>query len=482
MSDVATPSKEHREAQARLQLPRALMGGTRVMRAKGETYLPRNGAESVEAYKERLMRSVLFNSFRRTVQNMAGKVFAKPIAVGDDMPEKLVEMVENVDLTGRHLNVFGYDAFEDGLQTGGGYILVDMKRPVQRSDGRPATLADERDAGLRPYFVFVPVDRMLGWKSEEVGGREVLTQVRILECVSEPDGEWNEKEVEQVRVLKPGSFEVWRQSSEGENKGQWYIHESGATSLNKITLAPIYMTRRGFMMMEPPLEDLGDLNVCHWQKKSDLDNIMHVANVPILFASGLPDDAPGLVIGSGSMTRASDPNAKLSYIEHTGAAIGKAIEDLKHLEFSMQAMGMELLVPKPGEQTATGRAIDQAAMHAPLQLMALALQDALEQAFGFAAEYLGLGENAGGQITVNTDFGVSMRDASDLQALIAACNAGYITPKRLLMEFQRRGVLASDVNPSDEAEEAQEQGIANGMVPPSLPAPGQPVTDNGNGE
>ena len=62
-------------------------------------------------------------------------------------------------------------------------------------------------------------------------------------------------------------------------------------------------------------------------------------------------------------------------------------EGLKDLEFQMQVQGLELLIPRPGSETATGRAIDQAAMHAPLAMMAWALKDALEQAFGFLGEY-----------------------------------------------------------------------------------------------
>jgi hypothetical protein len=43
--------------------------------------------------------------------------------------------------------------------------------------------------------------------------------------------------------------------------------------------------------------------------------------------------------------------------------------------------------------------------------MALGLQDALEQAFGYMAEYEGLDEDAGGSLVMNVDFGASMRDS-----------------------------------------------------------------------
>lgn len=469
MTDVATPSKAHQEMEAKLRLPRALMGGTRVMRAKGETYLPREEAESVESYKRRLGRSKLFNGFRKTVRDMTGKVFSKPVALGDDMPEQVQAWCENIDLAGRNLQSFARDVFADGLVGGISYILTDMAMPMQRADGRPVTLADERAANRRPYLVHVPAEHLIGWKSETINGVETLTQVRILETVSEADGDWHEKDITQVRVLTPGGWQIWRQMGE---KNEWQLYLEGVTSLNKIPLAPYYANRSGFMTGEPPLEDLADINLQHWQSESDQRNILHVARVPILFGKGFPDDAPALQIGAGVMTRASGENADMKWVEHSGASIGSGREDLKDLEFQMQQMGMELLIPKPGTQTATGKAIDSAAMHAPLQAMAANLQDALELSFSFAGEYMGLGPDGAGSITVNTDFGVSMRDAADLTALVQMRNAGDITRERLLTEMKRRGVLADDLDIEAELDELDIEAPALGMAPA---APGEPV-------
>jgi hypothetical protein len=259
---------------------------------------------------------------------------------------------------------------------------------------------------------------------------------------------WERKRVEQVRVLYPGAYEIWRKVGESNS---WQVHEEGTTGLAKITLVPVYLNRTGFMQGEPPLEDLADLNLAHWRRSSDLENILHVAGVPILFGVGFSlENGDKLVIGASTMASASDPNAKLSYVEHSGKGIGAMREGLKDLEFQMQVQGLELLIPRPGSETATGRAIDQAAMHAPLAMMAWALKDALEQAFSFLGEYFALGEDAGGSLTVNTDFGVSMRDAADLQTLIAAVNAGHITRGTFLKELKRRGVLSDDIVPEDE--------------------------------
>lgn len=418
------------------------MGGTRAMRAAGETFLPKESAETAVAYNNRLRRATLFNAFKKTIADMTGRVFSKPVLLEKDMNAELVTYAEDIDLTGRHINVFARDVFYDALQTGIGYILTDMPKAVQRTDGLTATRADEAEAGIRPYLVYIPLERLIGWKSETIGGAETLTQIRILECVTEPDGEFLEKEVEQIRVIEPGNWETWRKSETISDT--WVLHESGTVGGPKnIPLVPVYINRTGFMTGSPPLEDLADLNVAHWQSQSDQRNILHVARVPILFGTGI-DHEDALEIGASSMIRNSNPAATLQYVEHTGHAIGAGDRDLKNLEFQMQAMGLQLLVENPG-QTATGEVRDDVKENSTLASMALGLQDALEQAFGFMAQFKGLDAIKGGSIVVNKDFGVTGR-MGDIQYLTQAVIAGKIDDQTYIEELKRRGALSDSVD------------------------------------
>ena len=188
-------------------------------------------------------------------------------------------------------------------------------------------------------------------------------------------------------------------------------------------MTPVYLNRTGFMTGEPPLSELADLNVAHWQSQSDQRNILHVARVPILYGAGF-EEADTIEIGASSMVRTTNPNAKLEYVEHTGAAIDAGDKDLQNLEFQMQQMGLQLLVPQPG-QTATGEIRDDAKEMSPRAMMAAALGDAIEQALGFMAEYRGLGADAGGSVEVNTDFGIV--GSADATTLLNAVNAGQIS-------------------------------------------------------
>ncbi|QDM32181.1 DUF4055 domain-containing protein [Tardiphaga sp. vice352] len=457
-NEVAKPTVDHDKGVQRNALCRTLMGGTRAMRSAGEQYLPKFASETAGAYASRVKRSVLFNAYKKTVADMTGKVFAKPIILGTDVPAALQDFAENIDLTGRNLNVFARDAFFDALQPGIGFVLVDAPPAVTRTDGLTPTLADYQKSGWRPYMTYVPIENLIGWQSQQIDGIETLTQVRILESVTVAEGDYAEKCIDQIRVLRPGSWETWRKSQTAE--GEWALFEEGSTSLAKIPLAPIYLNRTSFMCGAPPLEELADLNCCHWQSSSDQRNILTIARVPILFGTGFGDDAV-LEIGASSLIRNSDPNAKLSYIEHSGQAIGAGDKDIENLERQMEAMGLQLLVDKPGGKTATGEIRDDAKENSQLASMAAALQDAIEHAFGFMAEFIGLGDDAGGSVVVNKEFGVS-GGWGDIAQLLAARVAGEISRDTYWTEMQRRGFLADDFDPEVEASRLENEAPVGG--------------------
>jgi hypothetical protein len=440
---VATPHPDVEAMMPLWPLPRTLYAGTKAMREAGVTFLPKEAAESDIAYKARLARTTLFNAFAKAVQDMAGRVFAKEIQYGESVPQQVKTWGENIDLTGRHLNVFASDVFKDAMQVGLTHILADS--PIENAG---TTRANQG----RPYLVHLRAEDVIGWTHLiDVDGLR-LTSLRFHETVEAFEG-IHVTRIPQIRVLMPSTWQAWRKNE----KGEWILFQEGTRGLEEIPLATIYLARTGFMTGKPPLQDLADLNVTHWQSSSDQRNILHVARVPILFGAGFPEDAP-IVIGSSSMTRASDANSKLSYVEHSGAAIGSGRDDLKDLEFQMQAMGLQLLVSQPG-QSATGEVRDDVKENSRLAMWADALKDGLEQALAYMAQIGGIGDDAG-ELIVNKDFGIAARGTVDVQSILAAVRDGIISKETAIREFVRRGILSDDIDPATELEAAAEDGLA----------------------
>ena len=230
------------------RLPDALLGGTAGMRAAGKVFLPIEPAETEAAYRVRLERSFLFPGYAKAVHDLADKVFGKPIAIGDDVPLQLSAASENVDLTGRGLDVFGHAVFLDGIHSGISYILVEMDPAPTDEAGRPVRLsrAQEREMQRRPWAVHVRAEQVLGWRSETVGGVERLTQFRFRETITEDDGDYGEKAVEQIRVFRrDGSAVIWEVHRKTAG-GSWVLHKDGVVTIGEIAVCPVYINRTGF--------------------------------------------------------------------------------------------------------------------------------------------------------------------------------------------------------------------------------------------
>lgn len=439
ISDAVAAMEDMRE------LPRALMGGTKAMRAKGKSYLPKEPGEDESGYSARLARTSLFNGFKKAVGDMSGKVFAREIAFGDDMDATLQEYAENIDLAGQNINVFAKGAFDLALSEGIVYFLVDMAPPVTDEAGNVVRLNRAQAAGRRPWAAIIRPEQVLGWKTANVNGEEILTQFRFMEAVTEDDGPYGEKSVEQIRVfIREGNAVRWETHRRQGQSKEWGIHEVGSLTIDEIPIVPSYTIRTGFMAAEPPLLPLAEVNLTHWQSQSDQRNILHVARVPILFGAGFANDDT-MVVGAGTMATSSDPNAKLMYVEHSGAAIESGRQDLKDLEFQMQTLGLELLTETA--KTATGERRDEDKVMSPLAMYALSLKDALENVFVLFAKYMGM-DNAG-SLVINTDFGITSRDATDITNILTAARDKIISRETALRELLRRGFLA-DLEPEEE--------------------------------
>jgi hypothetical protein len=439
----------------------ALMGGTRAMRAAGEKYLPRFAAETQEAYDKRLARTVLTNYFRETLDKLTAKPFSKPIILGDDVPEEIAGKrgrsgeagkggwVENIDLAGNHLDVFAREVFRAGWRDGVTHILVDST-----GTGQTITRHEERSVGVRPYLVHILAANVLGWRHEIIGGKPVLTQVRIREVTTEPLGEFGETTVTRVRVLTPGAYYVY----EEDKDGNWFVRDdlSGVTSLPYIPLVTFYGGKTGFMCGRSPLIDLAHLNVAHWQSSSDQRNILTTSRFAMLAASGYNKDLDGeVVVGPNRVLTTSDPNGKWYYVEPAGAAIAAGRQDLKDLQEDMAMVGLQMMLPRTGSVTATGRALDAAENNSTVQALASGLADCLEQALQIMADWAGL--EGGGSVSVNKDFGLSLQQAQDAANLIALRNSGDISRATLWAELKRRGLLADDFDPEAETSRLEDE-------------------------
>lgn len=429
----------------------ALMAGTRGMRAAGKSLLPQWPNEDTGAYAARLATATLFPAFRRTVGVMAGKPFARQVTLGDDAPERVKGWCQDVDLQGRNLHAFAAGLLRNAISHGICGVLIDYPR----SNGA-RTLADERASGARPYCVHIRHNQVLGWRMQTDNGTATLVQLRLLESVEEPDGDYGATFIAQVRVLEPG---VWR-TYRADDKGVFQLHEEGVTTLAAIPYVPLYGRRTGFMTGESPLIDLAYLNVEHWQSKSDQQTILHVARVPILAAVGV-DETFQMTVGASSAVKLPE-GGELKFVEHTGAAIEAGAKSIEALEAQMIQTGAELLVKQPGDRSATEAANDAEGNKSELQSIVEAFEDSIDAMLQFMAGWVG--EPEGGHVSLFKDFGAATLGEASGQLIVAMQQAGLLSKATTIREQQRRGLVAADVDPEKELEAVDAEGPPLGTI------------------
>ncbi len=432
----------------------ALLEGTGAMRELRRKFMPQRTLESDEDYNGRLAVATLYPAFTQTLRAMTGRVFAKPLTIGEDVPGWIQEEVlPDMDMQGQNVHVFARKWFAEALAFGLSHVLVDS--PVAPG---VATQADQKAAGARPYCIPIHPRRILGWKTNDAGE---LTQVRIMFQREEEEGEFGTTFVEQIRVYELDRVRTFEKAECG-----WVLVEEIPNAFGAIPLVTFYTGRTQFMHAIPPLLELAFLNAKHWAIQSSNDALVDTASVPILAMTGV-NEGDQVVIGAKHAVRLP-LNATMQYVEHTGAAINAGRDSIKALEEAMKQAGARL-VETQANTAKTASQVDEEASrdNSSLGAMVRDFEDTLANLLDMIARWRGVG--SGGKIALQANLDPDPTPANTLTALIALRNAGALSDETLFSEGQRRGLIASDIEWEDEAARI----AAQGMPPAEPPPPGQ---------
>jgi hypothetical protein len=443
--------------EERRELVRDLLGGTLRMRECGERWLPQHEAESPQSWRKRVDRSILYAALEDTIEKLAGKPFSRPVSISfaggrTEMPLRLAGFDGDVDLRGRDMTGFGRELFRDALAYGVSHVFVDYPQATAIDRARQNEL--ELRGELRPRFVHVKADQVVGWSDEiDAFGRHVLTEFRWRYVETEPDpaDPWCEREVELIRVVRPDSWQLFRRllpdarglRTSADGQGEFALIEEGPFLFpgGGIPLVTLYTKRVGHMTAWPPFEALAWLNLAHWQSSSDQRNMLRVARVPFLFGSGFSQQErdEGLTISAYRAILSTSPQAQLGYIEPAGTALAAGQEDLDHLEARMQILGLQPLIESGSPRTATEVGAGEQRNSTSIQTWIRDTESVLEAAMKMAGQYVG--EDLEPHVDIYSDFAASLRGITDVEALIQLRRDREVSRQTFLREVKRRGLL-----------------------------------------
>ena len=430
-----------------------LLGGEEVMQAKGQKWLPREEKESDKAYTNRLNRSSLFNGFEDTTEKLTAKPFSKVIQLAGDLPERLRVIENDIDNTGKDLTQFARGCFKTGVELGHTHILVDFPRIPE-----DATKADEKELNARPIFIEVKPQNLIAWTMD---GNNQLNSIRMLEFRYEQVGNYGEKLVELIRVYTKTTWEIFKKVKKKDSEDfEWILDSFGNHTFGAVPLVTFYVNPIGTLTSRPPLESLARMNLAHWQSWSDQKNILHYARMAFLFGTGFSEDeiVEGIILSVNKAKLTTNENAKLSYVEHSGAAIGAGRIDLKDLEARMEVLGLQPMIQTTGNVTATERAIDESKTQSAIQSWITSLENALVAAYELAATWTKSEIPEDFSVDIFNDFSVLAKAGEDMDLLLKAQAQGVVSKITTIGEFKRRNVLSENIDPEKEILRIEDQG------------------------
>ena len=408
------------------EIMKAVTEGTEYLRENSEAFLPLEPREDYDAYLARVNRAVFSPFTQRLIRAATGLVLRKPITLnGDPYWTEMFKM--DVDGCGSDLDEYARRILMCSLTYGQSHILVDYPAP-----SGALSLAEERQQNRRPYWIEVDPNNLYGWRLDRESNYGNLIQARIAEKAVLPDGDFGEKVYDQIRVIEPGRYRVFRKKEQieemydvsdnsvtgnfemGSADKDYKQVESGEFSLGEIPLVTVYSGKTENLVSKPPLLDIAYLNIAHFQRQADLIHSLHVASQPMLVMEGYDDQTKDLAI-SVNYAMATQPGNKVYYVEPASSAFDAQSAEIKELQMQMATLGISTLSQqKFVAESADARRLDRVDTNSMLAMVSMELEQKLQKCFNLSAEYVGIEPP---EVKISRDFDIERLIGQDITAL-----------------------------------------------------------------
>ena len=417
------------------EIMKAVSQGTEYLRANSEAFLPLEPREDYEAYLSRVNRAVFSPYTQRLIRAATGLILRKPITIVGD-PYWTDVFVKDVDGCGSDLDEYARRLLICALTYGHSHSLVDFPAPTGAK-----SLAEEREQNRRPYWIEIDPTDIYGWRLDREVNYGKLIQVRIAEKAVVPSGEFGEKVFDQVRVIEPGEYRIYRKKEakkdlidvEGSayagnfdsaaNENDYELVSGGDFSLGEVPLVTVYAGKTDTMTSKPPLLDIAYLNLAHFQRQADLIHSLHVASQPMLVLEGWDDQTKDMAI-SVNYAMATQPGNKVYYVEPASSAFEAQSAEIQELQLQMATLGISTLSQqKFVAESADARRLDRVDTNSMLSMVSLDLEQKIQKSFDLSAKYLGLEPP---EIKISRDFDIDRLIGQDITALTSLFDQSVI--------------------------------------------------------
>jgi hypothetical protein len=466
---VNTTHPDYDDAAVDWSRARDVLAGEDAVKAGGENYLPRLDSQTDEEFGAYVKRASFFNATARTSEAYQGLIFRRPPFVklpegGSGLGQAMQEFANDADMLGTSLTAYAKMVVGDVIGLGRAGTLVDW----------------ESEAEQRAYAVFYPAERIINWRVERVNGRNVPTLVVLQEqAIANPGSDSDEFElemVEQRRVLRLVAddngepfcrVDLWQEKETTSRKlrrgkREWILVESRVPRRLGKPLPLIPFVFHGPRHSRPdvdrgPLEDIIAVNLDHYRLDADFKHGLHFTALPTAWVSGF-DKGATLRIGSSTAWVSETPGANAGFLEFKGQGLETFERAMDRDERLMTILGSRMLeeAKRVGE-TATAIELRQSGEYSILGGVAFSVSESLTQVLRWVYWWNSTEElpddvsDTQVLMQLNTDFSTKGLASQDVQAIVAAWQAGAISQDTMHELFRRGEVLPEGRTNEEEA-------------------------------
>jgi hypothetical protein len=405
-------------------------------------------------YRNRVAKSELKNYFMKAVNFTIGQIFKKDIKVNNisDIEKSIIEFIgddtnigfnDDVDKKGSSLNQFAKSVFKSALVNPAAFVLVDSPSYEKTDkaiivDGKtlPNSKETEKEFGLNPYFVNIPF-------------------INVISCLTNFDSKTglNIEEfsfLDNKRLNSDGSYDydivTWTKDTISKISMVKGVEKALPESKNSLGFIPLSILVLGEKVTDyfgiAPLSDLADLNITHFQKQSEHNNMMGWVRQPTWHLSGLDKewikDNP---IGCGTAV-VTDNDGKMENVGIVATAESGSMDDLKHDEEYMESYTLSLL-ESGAVKTATATNAIVGSTTSSIRDWAQTFKDFLDDLYYNLLIVKQLNTNVLCDIFVNQEFSKPF-DTETANFVQTAASAGRLSKETFLDIIKKWGMLPDD--------------------------------------
>lgn len=417
--------------------------------AQGAMYLPRLSEQTQAEYDAYKGRAIFYNATWRTIVGLQGMLFRKPPHVV--VPDAIEPMLEDINMSGTSMHILALEAAEECLKLGRLGIYVDF--PMVEVG---ATRADAVKKNHRPSMKLYSALSIINWKTGTVNNRTVLSMVVLKEAIDVAVDEFTDEEQIQYRVLDLITNESLSGNQEPIYRVRIFVKDDKGDDLQVgedvfPKVEGEYLTELPFFFVgvddvswvvdEPPLVDLVDVNLSHYRTTADYEHGCHFTGLPTPVVSGYQPEGESkdkFCIGSMTAWVFPRPDAKASFLEFTGQGLNCLKDNLEKKEGYMAILGARMLEVnvKGGVESANTAALHRGGEQSMLSSVAQAISMGILKALKVFCRFAGA-DTKDVDFALNRDFFPVPMDALTLTSIIAGWQNGAYSYESMLKLLQK---------------------------------------------